>query len=154
MDNRPQSAAFENVPHFTLASMHGTNDCRCFYECDERNGEGERLVVELSHCGWAGGDMARRRFKEGRTDHLIEFWWGFSTYVYDQQGNCWGRYNPIEMTYKSAPDSEGNVRVLPVIDYEWHLDATKENALRLFEEAYRRFMTCEPRKVVGEEYFA
>lgn len=150
MDNRPHSAAIEGIPHFTLTRRHGTNDCRCIYECDELNARGERLVVELLDCGWVG-NMAREWFRRGRTDHLLEHYWGFNTYVYEGSG-CYGRYNPTEMTYKSKPDTEGHVSVRPVIDFEWMLDATRDNALALFAETYRRFMACESRKVVGDEY--
>ena len=152
MDNRPHSAVVEGIPHFALTSRNGTNDCRCIYECDELNARGERLVVELSDCGWVG-NMTREWFRRGRTDHLLEHYWGFNTYVYDKRGNCFGRYNPTEMTYRGKPDAEGNVSVRPVIDFDWKLDATRENALALFAEAYRRFMAYEPRRVVGDEYF-
>ena len=151
----PEPAAFEDIPHFKLTHKQGTNDCLCFYECDELNRKGERIVVELSFCQNFDGKsgLPKAWYKSGMVDHIFESYWVLNTYVYDEKGRCYGAYNPTEMTYRSKPDNEGHVSVRPVIDFDWKLDATRENALALFAEAYRRFMACEPRRVVGDEYF-
>lgn len=50
-----------------------------------------------------------------------------STYYYDEEGRCWGRYNPQERT-------EGTHRV---IDFAWVLAPSEENETRLVDEAFR-----------------
>ena len=152
MDSRPKSAAFDGIPHFKLVRRRGTNDCRCLYECDEINPAGEHLLVELTYAGWLGSDTSRMWHKLGYTDHVLGDWWSLNAYAYDERGKCRGRYNPMEMTYLSGPDIEGYTSVSPVLDFAWVREATEENALALFAETYRRFLSGEPRKVVGEEY--
>lgn len=149
----PESAAFENVPHFKLTHRQGTNDCRCFYECDEPNPKGERLVVELGFCENFGekNSLARIWFKNGRKDHVMESWWSFNTEVRDEHG-CFGRYNPTELALEVKLD-KGRVGRRYVTDFDWILDANEQNALLLFEEAYRRFMAMEPIHMAPSDYY-
>ena len=130
----PESAALE-IPHFKLTSKNGTNDCRCVYECDNLNGKGERLVVELGFRENFAKDllMPKEWKKRGYVDHELESWWQFNTYVYDEKNNCHGRYNPMVKVGRFGRD---------VVDFTLAGEATHENALRIFGECYKRFMNA------------
>ena len=132
-DGRPHSAIVDEIPHFSLKSVYGTNDCRCFYECDELNGKGERLIVEFTYCYDSGyyKSLPKEWKRLGYTDRVVETYWHFDTYVYDQDGMCRRAYDP-----SVKPGGAGYV-----VDFDWHLDATPENARKLFAECYRRFMS-------------
>ena len=62
-----KSAAFENIPHFTLTHKQGVNDCYCFYECDNLNAAGERLVIDLGCCE-VDSKWAKDCVKNGKLD--------------------------------------------------------------------------------------
>lgn len=133
-DGQPHSAVIEDIPHFHITSRHGTNDCRCYYECDEQNEKGETLLVELGYCYDSGyyKSLPKAWKRLGYTDRVVETYWHFDTYVRDEHGQCYRRYDP---TVK--PGGAGLV-----IDFDWHLDATPENALRIFAECYDRFVNA------------
>lgn len=126
-------------------------------DCIDTNERGETALIDIHTCEmdfshtYGLGYMWKR---DGRIDGSFSTWWHIDTYVYDTKGNCFGAYNPQEMTYLSKPDKTGHQQMRPVIDFNWLLEATEENLERILNEIYRRFMTCEPHKVVSEEYFA
>ena len=96
------------------------------YEYDEPTPRGERIAVELRRCD--GGSLPRLWHKEGRTSRLLKSWWGVTVYAYDEDGRCFGRYNPT-----AKPGGDGYV-----YDFAWVLEATEENKERLFREIERR----------------
>ena len=50
------------------------------------------------------------------------------TYFYDDEGNCWGRFNP------TAKEEGGRM----VLDFDWMLPPSDENEARIVAEAFRR----------------
>lgn len=131
-DHNPHSAIVEDIPHFSLDGVYGMNDCRCYYACDSKNAKGETLRVELSYCYDSGYHKSLPKLwkRHGYTDRVIETYWHFDTYVRDSDGTCRRGYDP-----SIKPGGAGWV-----VDFDWHLDATPENARKLFAECYRRFM--------------
>lgn len=125
-------------------------------DCTDTNEQGETMLVEIHTCEmdfehrYGNGYVWKMN---GRVDGSFSTWWHIDTYVYQPNGQCFGRYNPQEMTYLSKPDRAGHRQMRPVIDFDWLLEATDENLERILDEIYRRFMAMEPRKQVGDEYF-
>lgn len=123
--------------------------------CTDTNERGETLLVEVNVCEmdfehkYGNGYIWKRN---GRVDGSFTEWWHISTYAYRPNGGCFGGYNPQEMTYLGKPDSAGHRQMRPVIDFDWLVEATDMNLERILDEIHRRFMACEPRKVVGDEY--
>lgn len=136
---------------------------RRFYECTVRNDINERIEVELMRCEldydhkWATGYIWR---KAGRIDGTLDCYWHVDTYVYNEKGECYGTYNPFEMTLCGKPERSSlapggyRVPVRPVIDFDWLLDATDESADVILDEIYRRFIEKEPRHISPESYVA
>lgn len=133
-DHECHSAIVEDVPHFTLDGVYGMNDCRCFYACDSTNDRGETLRVELTYCYDSGYRNSNPKLwkRLGYTDRVVETYWHFDTYVRKPDGTCYRGYDP------SIKSEDGR----SVVDFDWLLDATPENARKLFAECYRRFMSC------------
>lgn len=154
-----KSAVFENMPHFTPTCKQGVNDCRCFYDCDTTNAAGERLVIELGCCE-VNPKYAKERVKAGKLDRVFELRWRLDTYVYDPEGRCYGAYNPCECVLYKKPVRDHHViggwrtPILHLVDFEWYLEATEENARKLFNETYRRFMEMEPTHRHPDSYVA
>ena len=137
-DHQCHSAIVDDIPHFALDGVYGMNDCRCYYACDSLNSKGERLLIELSYCYDSGyrDSLPKLWKKHGYTDRVVETYWHFDTYVYklDENGReiCYRGYDP-----SVKPGGAGYV-----VDFDWLLDATPENARKLFAEGYERFMNA------------
>ena len=67
-----------------------------FYEYEELTPKGERLVVEMLRFDNPGGKNSIPVLwrKHGYTSTVLDDWWSVNTYAYDNEGNCYGRYNP------------------------------------------------------------
>ena len=106
-----------------------------------KNSKGETLIVELTKCENPGGKTSLPYLwkKHGFTDKIMETWWGVSTYVTDEKGNCWGKYNPRQKPYTRYHKGK-LVECRPVINFDWLLEATEENAKKLLAEIERRFL--------------
>lgn len=104
---------------------------RWFYECEEQTPKGERLVVELCVNENPGGDKSSIPalwHKHGYTPTELSDWWSVQTYVYDAEGNCYGRYNPTIKREEARS----------VIDFDWMLPATEANREKILREIERR----------------
>ena len=101
-----------------------------FYEYEELTPKGERLVVEMLRFDNPGGknSIPVLRHKHGYTSTVLDDWWSVNTYAYDNEGNCYGRYNPTVKREESRA----------VTDFDWKLPATEENRERLLREIERR----------------
>lgn len=67
--------------------------------------------------------------KNGYIKEILPDYWTIHTYVYDDSGDCWGWYNP---TIKDSADGKRFVT-----NFDWLLEATEENARKLFGEVER-----------------
>jgi hypothetical protein len=104
-----------------------------WYEVNERNEKGERMVFSIMHCTNPGGTNSLPYLwnKAGYTNGILETYIGLDTYVYDTEGACSGMYNP---TVKCNGMS---------IDFEWMFEDTEENRQKLINEMLRRFMSAK-----------
>lgn len=113
----------------TLEATQGVNDCVRWYKSDAGS-----FVVEIATCEYdhSKNSLMSLWVKHGWVDDFIEKVLWASTYYTDDEGNCWGRYNP---QYATEVDEYGEHRA--VIDFGWMLEATPENERRLLEECER-----------------
>ena len=101
---------------------------RAWYRLDEKTPKGETILVELSKCEDYGGkgSLAYLWYKARKTPVRLKDWWYVSVYVTDEDGHCWNRYNP-QIIYNARP----------IIDFDWMLPATPENAQKILAEVAR-----------------
>ena len=99
---------------------------RTDYHFIGRTAAGETLLVTLIKCEDSGGknSLPALWYKHGYTSKRLATYWTVDTYATDEDGHCWGRYNP---THKGGK-----------LDFSWVLPATEENAASLLAEIVRR----------------
>ena len=99
---------------------------RWYVEFEDRNQLGEKILVEFSYCENSGSvhSLPNMWYKSGCIDRVLENYWSISTFVTDPSGMCRGKYNPQHKKFK--------------IDFEWMLEATEENAVKLLKEIEKR----------------
>ena len=116
-------------------------DIRWFVSFRERNAKGEKITVEFTVCDDPdiSDSLPKQWYKNGYTDHILKTWWNVQTYAEDSEGKCSGKYNPRT---KLSEDGKRHV-----INFDWMLEATEQNAERLFREIYRRAFS----EVIGYE---
>lgn len=91
---------------------------------------GGELVIEVRTAKAdhkSKSDLMSMWVKRGYLSVFIDEWLHVDTYFYDEDGRCWGYYNPTEKR-------GGAGRVL---DFEWMLPATHENEARIVAECLR-----------------
>lgn len=110
---------------YTVEEMAPT---RWFYNCNEKNTKGERLIVEVSKV--AVESKSKKEYNNLNT------YWDIQNYVHDTEGNSCGKYNP---TIKLKLSEYGKSFVT---NFDWMLEATEENLNLLLEEVYNRFMSA------------
>lgn len=108
----------------------------CFgywFESSKPNAKGETMTVEISYTKNSDGNnsLPYLWYKHGDIDKVLETYLNITTYVTDKKGNCIGKYNP------QIKNGE--------ICFDWMLEATKANAMKLLEETERRFLEMEER---------
>ena len=103
-----------------------------YWEYPKRNKEDERLVIEVCSCynEKSPNSLPVLWYKNGWTKELILNYWSVRHYVYDKDGNCYGKYD------FTKPSDDG-LRL--VIDFDWLFENTIENLEKLINESLRRF---------------
>lgn len=94
------------------------------------NVNGGELVIEIRTRKTdmrRRGDLMRTWVQRGHLAEPIKRYLQVDTYFYDENGRCWGYYNPTE--------KRGGLG--RVIDFEWMLEATPENEARIVAECLR-----------------
>lgn len=92
--------------------------------------DGGELVIEIRTAKAnpkSKADLMSMWVKRGRLPEFINEYLVVDTYFYDENGRCWGYYNPTEKR-------GGYGRVL---DFDWMLPATPENEARIVAECLR-----------------
>lgn len=115
---------------YTMEKMNpkGTRE---FYHFNDKNSKGERIEVEFTKIeNDYKGHLINLWYKEGFIKEKLENYWHVEVYVYDEKGNCYGKYNP---QFSSGTK----------INFEWILKATKENKKRILNEIIKRTYDCE-----------
>ena len=103
-----------------------------YWDYPTLNKKEERLVLEVNCCynEKSPNCLPVLWYKNGWTDRLILNYWSVRPYVYEKNGDCYGRYDFVK------PSEDGKRRV---IDFDWLLEATTENLEKLVVEMLRRF---------------
>lgn len=103
-----------------------------YWEYPNRNKKDERLVIEVNSCYNEKSPhcLPVLWYKDELTKELILNYWSVRHYVYDKDGNCYGKYDYVK-------NSEDGKRY--VIDFDWHFENTIENLEKLITESLRRF---------------
>lgn len=98
----------------------------------KRNKKDERLGIEVNSCYNTENphSLPVLWHKNGWTKELILNYWHIRHYVYDKDGNCYGKYDYVK-------NSEDGKRY--VIDFDWVMENTIENLEKLIAESLRRF---------------
>lgn len=91
---------------------------------NRRNSKGEAVTVELSRINASDSSVMKTWVKNGYIPAALSTWWSISTYVYDKDGNCWGRYNP-------------QIKDHLKINFDWVLSGTEENKKKIIREIDR-----------------
>lgn len=101
------------------------------FEKKEHEQEDVLLVIERCPNGcmplWVKNKIFKKPFA----------WWHITTYAYDKDGYCWGRYNPQEKP-EIKRDNKGKIIMNhDVVDFDWVLPATEENRQKIIAEVSR-----------------
>lgn len=102
---------------------------RWLYTFAEKNSKGELIQVELVKCepdNSSNASLPNIWKKYGYMERVIDSYWDIKVCVTDENGNCFGKYNP-----QCKKDSLK-------IDFDWMIEATEENRIKILEEVERR----------------
>lgn len=112
---------------YTIQKMNqkGTGE---LYHFNDRNSKGERIEVEFTKIE---GHFINLWYKKGFIKEPLENYWNIMVYVYDKEGNCYGRYNPQILPHGTK------------INFDWVLEATEENKDLILHEIIKRTYNCE-----------
>ena len=83
-----------------------TSPYSSLYEFIEKNKKGESLVVEISEIypdNTSKSSLPNLWLKHGFTNKLYNNYLSVNCYCYDENGNCYGKYNP---TVKLSDDGK------------------------------------------------
>lgn len=98
------------------------------YHFNDRNSKGERIEVEFTKYK---GHFINLWYKKGFIKEPLENYWNIMVYVYDKEGNCYGRYNPQILPHGTK------------INFDWVLEATEENKDLILHEIIKRTYNCK-----------
>lgn len=131
---------------------------RWFFTFLQKTEKGEEVVVEITkveHNTKSDTSLPRLWLKYGYTDRLIDKFWSVQTYVTEEDGSCYIRYNPQNTTkvetvkescynkLKGKYETKETKKYRNVINFEWLIEPTEENKIKLLEEVERRAFTLE-----------
>ena len=132
---------------FKLSGNGKRNDF--FLEYEGQNIREESMKVKLYLC--------KNRYRKCSTykswleeNHLNiektpETLWLLKVFITDKNGNCYEIYNPQRMIHSFYQESKFKFFTIST-DFEWVLEGTKENAIKLLEKCEYNFLNCEPSK--------
>lgn len=106
-----------------------------FYEINKKNKKGETITIEVTevHPDNTSKDSLPNLWKKhGYTDKLYYSYLWVDTYVTDEEGSCWAKYN---ITHKLSDDGKRKV-----INFENLLEVNEKNKIYLLNEIYKKFM--------------
>mgnify|MGYP003299759885 CR=1 FL=1 len=93
------------------------------------NRKNERIVIELTvteHDKGNKNGLMNLWIKHGYMTEFIPETINIMVYVYDESGNCWGKYNPQIIKGENK------------INFKWMLANTPENEKKIIREIKRR----------------
>lgn len=95
---------------------------------NKKNRLNETMLIQLVACDVKGCSLPRLWKKNGYTSCIMESWWSISTFIYDENGNCYSKYNPQHCYDKRA------------LNFDYVLEVTRDNAITLLKECEKRFI--------------
>ena len=106
---------------------------------------GEQVTVEFERIitpeKRSKNDLMAQWVAHGFLPAILPTRWHISTWAYDKDGNCFGWYNPTikEQFYKdwNHDRQEYELNSRNVINFDWMLEATEQNAQKIFAEVLR-----------------
>ena len=128
-----------NENDYKIIDCH--SDVRRMYEFSGRTPNGERVICEITECypdkeGWGKNSLPVVWKKAGYTKEVLPNYLCLHTYVYDEDGSCWGRYNPQDMETWDGKRW--------VIDFTYMLPVSQENIDYLLSEVVRKANSGAP----------
>lgn len=96
-----------------------------------RNKKGETIIIDLSYIvpdNTSKNSLPNLWKKYGYIDKVLDNYISVETFVTDVDGNCWGKYNP------QVKENQNK------INFNYMLEVTKENKIKILEKIYKSFM--------------
>lgn len=113
---------------YTIEKMSQTRE---FYYFNDRNSKDERIEIEFTKVeNDCKGHLLNVWYKKGFLKEQLENYWHVTVYAYDKEGNCYGKYNPQILPHGTE------------INFDWILEATKENKERILYEIIKATYNC------------
>lgn len=113
---------------YTIEKISKTRE---LYHFNDRNSKGERIEIEFAKIENDHKEhLINLWYKKGFIKEKLESYWHITVYAYDKEGNCCGKYNP--------QISSGTK-----INFDWILEATKQNKERILNEIIKRTYDCK-----------
>lgn len=127
--SKMEKVKMNNGIKYTIEKMSQTRE---FYHFNDRNSKGERIEIEFVKVENDNNrHLINLWYKKGFIKEQLENYWQVTVYAYDKEGNCYGKYNPQILPYETR------------INFDWILEATKENKERILNEIIKRTYDCE-----------
>lgn len=127
--SKMEKVRMNNGIKYTIEKMSQTRE---FYHFNDRNSKGERIEIEFTKVENDNNrHLINLWYKKGFIKEQLENYWQVTVYAYDKEGNCYGKYNPQILPYGTR------------INFDWILEATKENKERILNEIIKRTYDCE-----------
>ena len=109
---------------YTIEKMSKTRE---FYHFNDRNSKCEIIDVEFTKVENDNNEnLINLWYKKGFIKEKLENYLHVEVYVYDEKGNCCRKYNPLILPHGTK------------INFDWILEATKENKERILNEIIKR----------------
>lgn len=111
-------------------AMEKMSKTREFYHFNDKNSKGERIEIEFTKV-----ENDREKYliniwyKKGFIKEKLENYWHVIVYVYDKEGNCYGKYNP-QILHGTK------------INFDWILEGTEENKDLILHEIIKATYDC------------
>ena len=121
---------YEKLAKYYGATLTNNSESRHTFTINERNDRDEKIVIELTRCENPGGknSLPYLWFNLGCKSEVLQTWWDVDVSATDADGVCRHAYNPQR--------KKKNVR--NVVNFSFLFEATKANAVKLFNEIIRR----------------
>lgn len=100
--------------------------CCYYFKFRNLNKKGEVITIELSLSTSDGGKKSLPYLwkKFGYINHILTNWWSLTVFANNpKDGITHSKYNP-QVTYANTP----------VLNFDWVLEATEENAIKIMDE--------------------
>lgn len=98
---------------------------------DIRNKKGETITIDISYIvpnNTTESSLPNLWKKHGFIDRVLDSYISIETFVKDEDGNCFGKYNPQIKKNQNK------------INFDYMLEVNQQNKIKLLDKIYRSFM--------------